>query len=111
MKRLLSIGLSLLLLAGCSSGGAGRGDTPSPTPEPIPTVTPTPTPPPTPEPTPEIQYEVYEGSVPHIFTHCLIAYPEIKNGAGLMNYDTDCINVTEFKNLLKNISCLGRVFC
>lgn len=111
MKRLLAIGLSLLLLAGCSGGGAGRTEAPSPTPEVTPTVTPepapTPTPAPTPEPTPEIQYEVYEGSVPHIFTHCLIAYPEIKNGAGLMNYDTDCINVTEFKNLLNELYANG----
>ncbi len=52
---------------------------------------------------PEIEYEDYTGDIPHIFLHCLIAYPELKNGAGMMRYDTDCINVTEFKNLLNEL--------
>lgn len=113
MKRFVSLLLTLLLLAGCAGGGGASRQTPAPTPEaaaspeptPEPTPTPasTPTPEPTPEPEPEIEYELYEGQVPHIFTHCLIAYPEIKNGAGKMNYDTDCINVTEFKNLLREL--------
>ena len=113
MKRFVSLLLTLFLLAGCAGGGGASRQTPAPTPEaaaspeptPEPTPTPasTPTPEPTPEPEPEIEYELYEGQVPHIFTHCLIAYPEIKNGAGKMNYDTDCINVTEFKNLLREL--------
>lgn len=106
MKRLVSLLMVLLLLTGCAGGGGTTSQTPAPTPEatttpvPTPEPTPTPAPEPTPEPEPEIEYGLYEGQVPHIFTHCLIAYPEIKNGAGKMNYDTDCINVTEFKNLL-----------
>lgn len=109
MKRFASLLLALLLLTGCAGGGGAPSQTPAPTPEataaptPTPEPTPTPAPEPTPEPEPEIEYELYEGQVPHIFTHCLIAYPEIKNGAGKMNYDTDCINVTEFKNLLREL--------
>lgn len=51
---------------------------------------------------PNIYYS-YSGEIPHIFTHCLIAYPELKGGDGNMRYDTDCINVTEFKNLLEEL--------
>lgn len=50
-----------------------------------------------------IEYEEYSGEIPHIFTHCLIAYPEIKRDDGNMMYDSNCINVTEFKNLLKQL--------
>lgn len=109
MKRFASLLLALLLLTGCAGGGGAPSQTPAPTPEataappPTPEPTPTPAPEPTPKPEPEIEYELYEGQVPHIFTHCLIAYPEIKNGAGKMNYGTDCINVTEFKNLLREL--------
>ncbi len=45
--------------------------------------------------------------MPHIFTHCLIAYPELKNRDGKMLYDPDCINVTEFKNLLNELYANG----
>lgn len=112
MKRITSLLLALLLLTGCAGGGA-PSQAPSPTPEvtaaPVatPEPTPTPAPEPTPEPEPEIEYELYRGEIPHIFTHCLIAYPEIKNGAGKMNYDSDCINVTEFKNLLRELYANG----
>lgn len=101
MKRVLPFLLALACLAGC--GGGTPTPTAPPVDTPVVTLTPTPTPDPTPEPTPEVSYEMYSGEVPHIFTHCLIAYPEIKNGAGMMNYDTDCINVTEFKNLLNEL--------
>ncbi len=52
---------------------------------------------------PEIEYEEYTGDIPHIFLHCLIAYPELKDGSGKMRYDMDCINVTEFKNMLNEL--------
>lgn len=56
---------------------------------------------------PEIVYYEYSGEIPHIFTHCLIAYPEVKAGDGNMLYDIDCINVTEFKNLLEELYANG----
>ena len=124
MKRNLRLTaglLALLLLAGCSTTGSQPEETPQstpsavvestpqpePTPERTPEPTPTPTPEPTPEPTPQIEYELYYGQVPHIFTHCLIAYPELKDGSGKMRYDPDCINVTEFKNLLNELYANG----
>ncbi len=79
----------------------------TPTPEPTPELTPEPMPEPTPEltpePTPETAYELYYGKVPHIFTHCLIAYPDLRDSGGKMRYDTDCINVAEFRNLLNEL--------
>ena len=86
---------------------AAPEQSPEPTPTPTPTPEPTPEPTPTPDPEPQIEYELYTGQVPHIFTHCLIAYPELKNGSGKMRYDTDCINVTEFKNLLNELYANG----
>lgn len=50
-----------------------------------------------------IEYEDYTGEIPHIFTHCLIAYPEIKADNGYMLYDSDCITVTEYKRILKQL--------
>ncbi len=61
---------------------------------------------PEPEPEPIIEYEEYSGDVPHIFIHTLIAYPEIKVN-GRMNYDYECINVTEFKNMLRELYANG----
>lgn len=49
------------------------------------------------------EYEEYRGEIPHIFIHTLIAYPELKDKNGLMRYDSDCINVQEFKNLLEEL--------
>ena len=111
-RRYLALLLAVLLLAGCAPGQeqAGRVEpTPAPSSSPAatPAPTPTPEPEPTPAPTPEITYELYEGQVPHIFTHCLIAYPELKDGSGKMRYDNDCINVTEFKNLLRELYANG----
>lgn len=57
--------------------------------------------------TPEIPYESYGGEVPHIFIHALIAYPEIKGSDGKMNYDYECINVVEFKNMLRELYANG----
>lgn len=56
---------------------------------------------------PEIEYEEYTGQVPHIFIHTLIAYPEKKRSDGNMIYDSECINVTEFKNLLNELYANG----
>ena len=116
-KHLTAALLAVLLLAGCMGTGEQAGENPSSEPAPAPTPTaavestptpaPTPVPEPTPEPEPEIEYELYYGQVPHIFTHCLIAYPELKDGSGKMRYDTDCINVTEFKNLLNELYANG----
>lgn len=107
MKRILTLLLTtMLLLTGCSFS-----KTPQTSVEPSPslTVTPVPSqlPEPTAEPEPEIQYELYSGEVPHIFTHCLIAYPEVKDSSGKMLYDIDCINIAEFKNLLNELYSNG----
>lgn len=76
--------------------------TPEPTSTPIQTSTPIPTPTPTPEPTPTpIQLVEYDGVVPHIFFHCLIAFPEIAYSKGINGaLDTDCVTVSEFKRCL-----------
>lgn len=50
-----------------------------------------------------IEYEDYTGEIPHLFTHCLIAYPQYKTRDGYMRYDSDCITVTEFKRILKQL--------
>lgn len=45
----------------------------------------------------------YTSNVEHMFTHCLIAYPEIafKNSNPMKkHYDADCITYTEFENIL-----------
>lgn len=59
------------------------------------------------KPEPKIEYEEYTGDVPHIFIHALIAYPEVKGVNGRMNYDYECINVTEFKNMLRELYANG----
>lgn len=118
-KRLIPLLLALLVLGGCSAPQAAvsaaptaapaASAVPAPTlsPTPSPTPEPTSTPVPTPPPAPEIEYELYEGQVPHIFIHSLIAYPERKDSAGYMRYDYECINVTEFKNLLNELYAGG----
>lgn len=48
----------------------------------------------------------YTYNVEHLFTHCLIAYPELafKNDNTMKkHYDTDCITSLEFKKILKNL--------
>lgn len=105
MRRAGTVLLSALLLWGVLAGCAPREAAPAPTPTP-PTAaeaTPAPTPEPTPEPEPELQYTTYIGEVPHIFIHALVAYPEVKNGAGMMPYDSECIDVTEFRNLIQQL--------
>lgn len=119
MRRLIfSLVIAALLLTGCvlpTNPPETPGTSVPPSESPAPTITaspepsqePEPTPEPEPEPSPEIEYELYYGSVPHIFTHCLIAYPELKDGSGKMRYDIDCINVTEFQNLLRELYANG----
>ncbi|MEG2001997.1 MAG: polysaccharide deacetylase family protein [Clostridia bacterium] len=44
--------------------------------------------------------------VTHLFTHCLVAYPEIafaKNNEMRLNYDKDCLTVNEFKAILNSL--------
>ena len=95
--KLLPLLLAALLpLSGCLADNVPEA---SNTPSAAPTFSETPAP----EDTSEIEYELYTGEVPHIFTHCLIAYPEVKDASGKMLYDNDCINVTEFKNLLNEL--------
>lgn len=121
MKKYLAalLMLALLFAVGCSDSNAPSQPTPDQskesdqstpdTPDTPPVdsgaetdapSSPDPSPEPDIEPVPELEYELYYGEVPHIFTHCLIAYPELKDGSGKMRYDADCINVTEFVNLL-----------
>jgi len=48
----------------------------------------------------------YTGEIEHLFTHCIIAYPEIafKNNNFMKNdYDKDCLTILEFENILKNL--------
>ncbi|MGI6169035.1 MAG: polysaccharide deacetylase family protein [Christensenellales bacterium] len=42
---------------------------------------------------------LYEGPVEHLFTHCLLAYPELAPA----NYWTDCITPYEFKKVLQSL--------
>ena len=126
MRRPLCLLLCLLLLlSGCAVTPADPDVTPAeptppavipdpipapeptPTPEPAPEPAPTPEPEPVPDPEPVIEYEDYTGDIPHIFIHCLIAYPEYKSGDGNMRYDVDCINTTEFRRLLEELYANG----
>ena len=48
----------------------------------------------------------YEGEVAHLFTHCLIAYPELAfkdNNFMRHDYDKDCLTTYEFNNILKGL--------
>ena len=59
----------------------------------------------------------YTDNIHHLFTHCLIAYPEIafdKNNSMQKHFANDCITAKEFYNIL-NYDCLfilvNRLFC
>lgn len=113
MKKLLCLLLCLLLLsAGCSQITQEQDtvkDDPSQRPA-EPKLTPDARPAFEPDKVkdqPEIVYESYTGDIPHIFIHCLIAYPELKGGDGNMRYDADCINGTEFRSLLRELYANG----
>lgn len=48
----------------------------------------------------------YTDKIEHLFTHCLIAYPEIafkKGNTMASSYNTDCITPSEFKGILKQL--------
>jgi len=125
MRRLLSLALVLFILvslAACTSQKSentsdespGMQNPPSdsviilPEPDAPPAAVPDDPQPEDPEPAPQpLEYEVYEGEVPHIFLHCLIADPSVKDKAGNMFYDADCINVTEFCRLLDELYANG----
>lgn len=111
--------VSLLAFSGCVPVTVSAEDppvtadepTPPPNPGPVPAPSLEPKPEPAPEPetslTPTIEYETYTGDIPHIFIHCLIAYPEVKGNDGNMLYDADCINGTEFRRLLTALYANG----
>jgi peptidoglycan/xylan/chitin deacetylase (PgdA/CDA1 family) len=49
---------------------------------------------------------IYKGKVDHLFTHCLIAYPEIafkNNNYMQYDYDRDCITTLEFERILNSL--------
>lgn len=49
---------------------------------------------------------LYKGEIEHIFTHCLLADPELsfkKNNPMSKNYDIDCITKDEFKKALEQL--------
>lgn len=50
----------------------------------------------------------YKGKIEHVFTHCLIAYPELGFGAG-GTYDIDCISVYEFKKIIQSMYDKGYI--
>lgn len=64
-----------------------------------------PSPEPEPEPEPVLPKLVeYEGTIYHIFYHCLIAFPEIAYSDSVKGaLDTDCVTVTEFKRCLEEL--------
>lgn len=103
-RQLISSLLLFAMLCGCSSVGTPSTEEkdPAPTAPTAPVVPETPESPKEPA-APAIEYESYTGEVPHIFIHALIAYPEVKDSAGLMNYDGVCINVEEFNNMLTEL--------
>ena len=48
----------------------------------------------------------YNGPIYHLFTHCLIANPDIafaKNNQMRTHYDNDCLTIFEFENILKEL--------
>lgn len=49
---------------------------------------------------------VYNGQIEHLFTHCLLAFPEIAfsdQNSMKKYYETDCITKNEFKNILSEL--------
>ena len=49
----------------------------------------------------------YTSNVEHLFTHCLIAYPEIafkKGNYMAKHYDADCITTAEFSSILQSLN-------
>lgn len=109
IKRVFALLIAFSIMSGCSAIAPKppEEDIPPATPE-APVVPETPAEPETPV-APAIKYETYSGEVPHIFIHGLVAYPEIKNSEGLMNYDGVCVNVLEFENMLQELYNNG--FC
>ena len=48
----------------------------------------------------------YDGEIAHLFTHCLIAYPDLafKQDNFMRNdYDKDCLTTSEFKGILAGL--------
>lgn len=69
---------------------------------PVPTAAPTEAP--TPTPMPDIKTVEYDGPIYHIFTHCLIAFPDIAyNDTNKGMLDTDCVTPLEYKRMLQQL--------
>jgi hypothetical protein len=81
MKRLCSVSLLALLLAGCSGGGGGVGTVPAPAPAPAPAPTPAPTPTPTPSAFDTTEYRRSNGAVQ---VQALAAYDRGFSGSGIV---------------------------
>jgi hypothetical protein len=112
MRRIVFLLLTALLLASCAGQTRlidieptdppeGLSATPTPTPKPTPAETPAP-PEPTEKPPPDFEVEEYNGPLYHVFTHFLIAFPDIaRNNSYGRNLDADCITPTEFRRSLE----------
>jgi len=97
----LSIIIAIFIsIQGCSShkvtvaADVYKTDTPSVTNTPVTSPTSTTTP----------KLVEYNGVIPHIFFHCLIAFPEIAYSAvnkGVL--DTDCVTISEYKRCLDEL--------
>ena len=53
----------------------------------------------------------YSGPVEHVFTHCLIAYPEICYSSPEMmkSLDTDCLTPKEFTKIIQSLYDQGYI--
>lgn len=115
--RRLGVGLLATLMlgaAGCSPSTQTLDRKPLATPNgpvmgipgegatPVPTAGPTEAP--TPSPTPQVATVEYTGPVYHLFTHCLIAFPDVAyNDTYKGRLDTDCVTPLEYQRMLQQL--------
>jgi len=107
--RILALILAMVLttsfLAGCTQIWDGVKNAADPDPV-VPPVQAAPLPKPEPEPEPEpIKLVPYTGPIYHVFTHSLIAFPEVAYSptGGKGSLDRDCITVSEFNRTLEEL--------